>query len=142
MRSPAEGRPTPSLPVTSSVTQSPQQTGSAHPPVGLSQTSGPLLRLPDEATVRQIFHLKYGREQDLGWGPRLRRSFGYYNPDDWYEALLASLVCGGMHWLDVGCGRDLFPSNRALASELSQRAGRLVGLDPDPTLDDRRGNGR
>jgi 2-polyprenyl-3-methyl-5-hydroxy-6-metoxy-1,4-benzoquinol methylase len=109
-----------------------------HPaaPVGLTSKVGPMLRLPDDGVLRQVFHLKYGAEGDLGWGPRLRRSYGYHNPDDWYESLLAALVFPGVHWLDVGCGRDLFPSNRALAAQLAKRAGRLVGLDPDPTLDE------
>jgi 2-polyprenyl-3-methyl-5-hydroxy-6-metoxy-1,4-benzoquinol methylase len=93
-----------------------------------------LLRLPDENALRQMFHLRYGREQELGWGPRLRRAHGYDTPDDVYEAAIAGLVAPGMAWLDVGCGRHLFPSNPEVARALSQRCGRLVGVDPDPTL--------
>jgi SAM-dependent methyltransferase len=99
-------------------------TGVAHP--------GPLLRLPDAAALQQVFALKYGPE--LGWGPRLRAAHGYHTPDDVYEALLAGLVVPGLRWLDVGCGRELFPNDRPLARILSQRAARLVGVDPDPTL--------
>lgn len=95
-----------------------------------------LVRLPDAAALRQMFHLRYGREDELGWGPRLRRDYGYHTPDDWYEALVAGLVAPGCHWLDVGCGRELFPNNRELARALSSRCARLVGLDPDPTLQD------
>lgn len=95
---------------------------------------GPLLRLPDARTLQQVFEGKYGREPDLGWGPRLRSAYGYYNPDDWYEALLALAVVPGTRWLDIGCGRHVCPSNPALARLLADRCGRLTGVDPDPTL--------
>ncbi len=95
-----------------------------------------LVRLPDAAALRQMFHLRYGPQARLGWGPRLRAEYAHFTPDDVYEALVAGLVAPGMAWLDVGCGRDLFPNNRELARALSQRAGRLVGVDPDPTLDE------
>ena len=93
-----------------------------------------LLRLPDAAALRQMFHQRYGPEASLGWGPRLRRDHDYYTPDDVYEALVAGLVAPGTHWLDVGCGRELFPNNQGLAETLSMRCARLVGVDPDPTL--------
>lgn len=93
-----------------------------------------LVRLPDAAALRQMFHLRYGPEARLGWGPRLRRSYGYHTPDDVYEALVAGTVAPGMAWLDAGCGRELFPSNQPLAEALSRRCARLVGVDPDPTL--------
>lgn len=93
-----------------------------------------LLRLPDAPALRQMFHRRYGVEGALGWGPRLRRDYGYHTPDDVYEALVAGLVAPGMRWLDVGCGRELFPNNLGLAEILSRRCARLVGVDPDPTL--------
>ena len=93
-----------------------------------------LVRLPDAPALRQMFHLRYGPANKLGWGSRLRRDFAYYTPDDYYEALVAGTVAPGMNWLDAGCGRELFPSNRGLARSLSQRCNRLVGVDPDPTL--------
>lgn len=99
-----------------------------------AEASGLLLRLPDRTALQQVFALKYGDAGQLGWGPRLRRAHDYFTPDDWYEALLAGLVTPGVRWLDVGCGRDLFPNNRKLAQLLAGRAGRLVGLDPDPAL--------
>ncbi len=93
-----------------------------------------LLRLPDAASLKQMFHLRYGPAERLGWGPALRRDYGYYTPDDVYEALVAGLVTHGVRWLDVGCGRELFPNNLGLAELLSKRCARLVGVDPDPTL--------
>ena len=93
-----------------------------------------LVRLPDAPALRQMFHLRYGPADRLGWGPRLRADYGYYTPDDVYEALIAGSIAPGMAWLDVGCGRHLFPNNAALERSLSQRCGRLVGVDPDPTL--------
>jgi SAM-dependent methyltransferase len=59
---------------------------------------------------------------------------GHFNPDDHYEALVERLVERGCSWLDVGCGRNLFPSNERLARMLADRCGLLVGVDPDPTL--------
>ncbi len=97
-----------------------------------------LLRLPDEAALRQMFHRRYGPQHALGWGPRLRAASGYYTPDDVYEALVAGLVAPGIAWLDVGCGRELFPSNPGLAEALSRRCARLTGVDPDPTLQENR----
>jgi SAM-dependent methyltransferase len=94
----------------------------------------PLLPLSRQE-LETIFHIKYGRAGDLGWGPRMRLLFGYFNPDDQYETLVAKLVNKNTRWLDVGCGRDLFPSNRALARQLSERCAFLMGVDPDETLD-------
>jgi SAM-dependent methyltransferase len=93
-----------------------------------------LLRLPDANALRQMFHLRYGPSERLGWGPSLRLRYGYFTPDDVYEALVAGLVVPGTKWLDVGCGRELFPNNLGLAEMLSKRCARLVGVDPDPTL--------
>ncbi|MCK5942285.1 MAG: class I SAM-dependent methyltransferase [Planctomycetes bacterium] len=93
-----------------------------------------LLRLPDEASLRQMFHRRYGPMGSLGRGPRARLRIGYYTPDDVYEALVAGLVVPGVSWLDVGCGRELFPNNVGLAEILSKRCARLTGVDPDPTL--------
>ncbi len=95
-----------------------------------------LVRLPDAAALAQMFTIRYGNRGRLGWGPRLRADYGYYTPDDYYEALVAGLVAPGVHWLDIGCGRELFPNNLGLAQVLSQRCARLVGVDPDPTLDE------
>lgn len=93
-----------------------------------------LLRLPDAAALQQMFELRYGQKDRLGWGPKLRLDYGYYTPDDVYEALVAGIVTHGVRWLDVGCGRELFPNNLGLAETLSKRCARLVGVDPDPTL--------
>jgi SAM-dependent methyltransferase len=94
----------------------------------------PLLHLPDEAALAQVFALKYEQVAELGWSPRLRREHGYHTPDDWYEAAVAALVVPGLRWLDIGCGRELLPNNPALARILADRCSRLVGVDPDPTL--------
>ena len=93
-----------------------------------------LVRLPDEVALRQMFRLRYGDPGALGWGPQLRLEYDYFTPDDVYEALIAGLIAPGTAWLDVGCGRELFPSNHALSEALSRRCARLTGLDPDPTL--------
>jgi 2-polyprenyl-3-methyl-5-hydroxy-6-metoxy-1,4-benzoquinol methylase len=89
---------------------------------------------PEQNDLEDIFRLKYGNPDKLGWGPAMRRRFSYYNPDDYYEALLSKLVVEGCSWLDIGCGRILFPSNRPLARILADRCGILVGVDPDSTI--------
>jgi len=43
-------------------------------------------------------------------------------------------VTPATRWLDVGCGRHLFPSNPKLSRRLADRCARLVGIDPDGTL--------
>jgi SAM-dependent methyltransferase len=90
---------------------------------------------PPRVDLESLFRLKYGDPETTGWGPRLRHSFGYFTPDDHYEATIAALVRKGCRWLDVGSGRSLFPSNAQLARTLADRCGILVGLDPDDTLD-------
>src|SRR6478672_5919285 len=35
---------------------------------------------------KEIFRLKIPPSGLLGWSPRLRSQFGYYTPDEWYEA--------------------------------------------------------
>lgn len=82
----------------------------------------------------ELFDLKYRGSGSLGADPERRLRFDYFNPDDYYEALLRRMVQSKTRWLDVGCGRNLFPSNRALELELSERAALLVGVDPDATI--------
>ena len=88
------------------------------------------------ADLERLFRIKYGDLENYGWGPRTRKRLRYFSPDDHYEALLLRLVSAGCTWLDVGCGRALFPSNPPLARLLANRVAVLVGVDPDPTLDE------
>jgi SAM-dependent methyltransferase len=55
-------------------------------------------------------------------------------PDEYYEAALDELVTPGCRWLDVGGGRDVFPSNLGLARRLADRCRRLVAVDPSPNV--------
>jgi SAM-dependent methyltransferase len=91
---------------------------------------------PDRAELMAVFDMKYRREPELGWGPKMRLRFGYFNPDDYYEAVVAKLVNEGSWWADVGCGRDIFPSNAPLARLLADRSAFLFGIDPDPNIRD------
>jgi 2-polyprenyl-3-methyl-5-hydroxy-6-metoxy-1,4-benzoquinol methylase len=86
--------------------------------------------------VREIFRQKYGASEQLGWGPRQRLKLGYFTPDDVYEAAVSRLVTPETVWLDVGCGRDLFPGSSTLAHALAKRCRRLVGLDPSDNIDE------
>jgi len=89
---------------------------------------------PTAIDLQRLFELKYGVAPKLGWGPAMRRKFNYFFPDDYYEALVCNLVDENTSWLDVGCGRNLFPSNRELARSLSERCKLLVGVEPDPNI--------
>jgi len=91
---------------------------------------------PSRGDLERNFRTKYGDIETCGWSPRMRHRFGYFNPDDEYEALVDRLVGGRTVWLDAGCGRFLFPSNAPLAKQLSDRCAHLVGVDPDETLDE------
>ena len=96
----------------------------------------PLLNLT-RTDLEKIFQSKYGFDAAImGWGPRTRGRFGYFARDDYYEAAVSRFVTVGCAWLDVGAGRNVFPSNRRLARLLAERCSLLVGLDPDSTLDE------
>ena len=89
---------------------------------------------PSEAELQALFEEKYRMSYGLGWGPKLRHRFGYYMPEDFYEALVAKLVVENCSWVDVGCGRDIFPSNKKLAETLSKKASFVYGIDPDDNV--------
>ena len=83
--------------------------------------------------VKRVTTSKYG-DRPAGWGPALRARYGYATPDDVYEAAVDAAVKPGCRWLDVGCGRDVFPNHRPLAMRLASRCSELVGVDPDATI--------
>jgi 2-polyprenyl-3-methyl-5-hydroxy-6-metoxy-1,4-benzoquinol methylase len=87
---------------------------------------------PDELAA--VFRLRFGDPAATGPLPRLWHRLGYFTPDVHYEALVAKSVGPGTAWLDVGCGRDVFPTNPALARALAARCHTLVGVDPDATI--------
>jgi len=93
--------------------------------------------LPNKEELARLLRTKYPGP-NLGWGPRLRFKFGYCTPDDIYEAFIERLVNPSTTWLDVGCGRNIFPSNAALARTLADRCKLLVGVDPDATIEENR----
>jgi 2-polyprenyl-3-methyl-5-hydroxy-6-metoxy-1,4-benzoquinol methylase len=84
----------------------------------------------------EILRLRTSRTKKLGWSPRLRQRFGYFTPDECYEAMMLQLIDSGTDWIDVGCGHDLFPSNQPLAELLSARCRFLVGVDPSPNIEE------
>lgn len=84
--------------------------------------------------LMSIYDVKYYREGEPGWSPKMRLSFGYFTPDDYYEALVAKLVTPGCDWADIGCGRDIFPRHPDLARQLGARAGFVYGIDPDDNV--------
>jgi SAM-dependent methyltransferase len=77
---------------------------------------------------------RFGDPRTTGPLPRLWHRVRYFVPDVFYEAMVAKLVTPQAAWLDVGCGRDLFPGNHRLALELAGRCRLLVGVDPADTM--------
>lgn len=100
-----------------------------------ASTEGPV-RMPSTAQQHLpcVLRLKYGPPERMGPAPRLRQRLGYSSPDDWYEAAVFGLVSPMTTWLDVGCGRSVFPFNHAAAKHLSERCRLLVGLDPSDNI--------
>jgi 2-polyprenyl-3-methyl-5-hydroxy-6-metoxy-1,4-benzoquinol methylase len=91
---------------------------------------------PSRAELETVFRQKHGDPTKTGWGPRIRYSFGYFTPDEYYEAVVSKLVETGCAWIDVGGGRDVFPDNKALATELAARCLRLTAVDPSDTVEE------
>jgi 2-polyprenyl-3-methyl-5-hydroxy-6-metoxy-1,4-benzoquinol methylase len=83
---------------------------------------------------REVFKMKIPDSGRLGWSPILRSEWGYYTPDEVYEAVLLNLVDENTDWLDVGCGHRLFPSNPRLEELLAIKCRSLTGIDPDPAV--------
>ncbi len=94
--------------------------------------------VPNGEELLAVFRQKYGRRQKLGWGPQMRLDFGYFTPDDHYEALVGKLLAPGMDWCDVGCGRNIFPDNPDLAQRYAARCGYVYGIDPDDNVKENR----
>ena len=90
---------------------------------------------PTGEELQALVALKHGDVARAGWGVRRRARFGYFTPDDWYEALVRRLVTSSTRWLDVGGGASAFPHNAPLAQELAKRCALLVGIDPSPNID-------
>ena len=90
--------------------------------------------LPAEADLAALFRRHQGDPAGHGWRVRLRHRFGYFTPDEWYEAVVERLVTPGCRWIDVGGGRSLFPENEPLSRELAGRCARLVGVDPSRNI--------
>ena len=91
---------------------------------------------PNKSDLDHLFQEKYANRGGDAWGPDTRHAFGYYTPDDYYEAIIDKLVQPECRWLDVGCGRDIFPSNAGLARSIADRCRAVVGIDPDPNIND------
>jgi 2-polyprenyl-3-methyl-5-hydroxy-6-metoxy-1,4-benzoquinol methylase len=89
---------------------------------------------PTRQELDALFQIKYGDPATTGWGPRQRLRFGYFTPDDVYEAIVAKLVTPGCSWIDLGCGREVFPGNPRLARQLASRCKLLMGVDESENI--------
>lgn len=81
------------------------------------------------------FHANlYGDVSQHGWRVQLRHHFGYYAPSLIYQFVVDRLVNESTEWIDIGGGKTLFPENRALSYELSERCDYLFGVDPSDNI--------
>ena len=90
--------------------------------------------MPSSAELDAYVRQKYGEPEAMNISPGLRYRNRYVAADDVYEALVTRLITHSTRWLDVGCGRDIFPSNLAGARALATTARCLVGVDPDDNV--------
>ncbi len=90
--------------------------------------------LPSAQDLDALFRRHNGDPGEHGWRVRMRRRFGYFSPDEWYEAVVDRLVAPGCRWVDVGGGKSIFPQNRGLSRELANRCAVLVGVDPSDNI--------
>lgn len=60
----------------------------------------------------------------------MREKFGHLTVSEMYGALLQHLVEPETHWIDVGGGSAVLPSNLELSAQLVQRSARFVVVDP------------
>lgn len=86
--------------------------------------------------LKEFFAGKYGGPTTANETAKLRYRFGCFSPDDFYELITSRLIGAQTAWIDVGCGRNIFPSNAALARKLAAQCKVLVGVDPDVTLEE------
>lgn len=82
----------------------------------------------------QQFLIKYGKPEEVGWGPQRRLRFNYYSAGDIYEATVNKLVTPDTVWVDVGGGRAIFPHNKNLSIQLAERCKRIVAVDPSSNI--------
>jgi SAM-dependent methyltransferase len=80
--------------------------------------------------MKTRFAARYGDVRNHGWWVRTSSRFGYHHPVTWYETLVDKLVTAETRWIDVGGGKQSFPSNAELSAELARRCSLLVVVDP------------
>jgi len=84
-------------------------------------------------TAKLVFRFTYGKNPK-GEGPRIRKQFSYHSPEDYYQAAIITILKKNDTWLDIGCGRDIFPDNHRLAKVLTARTKETVGVDPSSNV--------
>ena len=90
---------------------------------------------PSQKTVDAVFRRHFGDPLQNGWRVRMRHKFGYFLPEEWYQAVVDQMVTDKCRWIDVGGGKSIFPDNRRLSAELAERCAHLVGVDPSEGID-------
>ena len=89
---------------------------------------------PSDDEIFSYFCRKYRQPDGFDESPAVRLRHGFLAASDYYELLVSKLVTAETRWLDVGCGRAIFPSNYREAKALAERCEYLVGIDPDPNV--------
>lgn len=87
-----------------------------------------------KAELYELFVIKHGHPDSAGPSPKRRFKFGYYQPEEIYEATINKLVNDKTQWIDVGGGRALFPHNKPLSKMLAKKCNKLVAVDPSQNV--------
>lgn len=87
-----------------------------------------------DSDLYEIFKIKHGDLSQAGWSPKQRFKYGYYQPNDYYEAMVKKAVNSDTKWLDIGGGRAVFPENPALSATLTKHCKRFVVVDPSDNV--------
>jgi SAM-dependent methyltransferase len=90
--------------------------------------------MPTHQEVTAYVHRLYGDITKHGWRVRMWHSFGYVEPDSWYETLVSRHITAQCSWIDVGGGTGIFPNNRKHAKTLVSRCAFVVSVDPSSNV--------
>ena len=66
--------------------------------------------VPTRRNLASLFLQHVGDPLQQGWRIRLRREFGYFTPEEWYQACVDLLVTDNCRWVDVGAENQFFPT--------------------------------
>jgi SAM-dependent methyltransferase len=86
--------------------------------------------------LHELLRFKKGNLEKIGGAPARRLKFNYFQPSEYYEALVNKLVTESTSWVDVGGGSAIFPHNDKLSRSLADRCKVMYAVDPSDNVYD------